>query len=73
MGKVVFDNVALPHGVVCLNAPDVRIEGGRFARKTMSDDEVAAYNHDIEAIDRFPCVFKGPLYDSIQKRRTRTK
>ena len=49
MGKIVFDNVVLPKGVVCLNAPDVRIEGGRFERNSMSDHEVEAYNHDIDA------------------------
>ena len=73
MGKIVFDNVALPKGVVCLNAPDVRIEGGRFERNPMSDHDVEAYNHGIDSTDRFPCVFKGPLYNSIQKRRMRTK
>ena len=73
MGKVVFDNVTLPQGVVCLNAPDVRIEGGRFERNPLSEHEIETYNRDIDATDRFPCVLKGPLYDSIQERRMRTK
>ena len=66
-------NVDLPHGVVCLNAPDVRIEGGRFERKVPSDGEKSASDRVIAEKDRFPCVFSGPLYDSIQNRRTRTR
>ena len=70
VGKVIFENVNLPHGVVCLNAPDVRIEGGGFRRMEPTAEEVAAYNGAIDAKDQFPCVFRGALYDSIQKRRT---
>ena len=73
VGTVAFENVNLPHGVVCLNAPDVRISGGNFERKTPSAEDAAAYNRDIEAESLFPCVFKGPLYDSIQKRRMKFK
>ena len=70
IGTVTFENVDLPHGVVCLNAPDVRIVGGRFERKEPTAAEAESYNRTINEKDRFPCVFRGPLYDSIQKRRT---
>lgn len=69
VGTIRFEDVSLPHGVICLNAPDVRVEGGDFERMEPSDAEIAAYNRAIDDNDRFPCVFIGPLYDSIQKRR----
>ena len=71
VGMVAFKNVDLPHGVVCLNAPDVRVSGGTFARRELSADETADYNRNIREQDQFPCVFKGPLYDSIQHRRNK--
>ena len=67
-----FENVRLPHGVICLNAPDVRVSGGGFERKVPEAKDAAAYNRGIEAKRQFPCVFKGPLYDSIQMRRTKS-
>ena len=70
VGRIVFENVDLPQGVVCLNAPDVHIAGGRFTRKEPAEKDAARYNHLIETEDRFPCVFRGSLYDSIQKRRS---
>ena len=66
-----FDNVDLPHGVVCLNAPKVWIKGGRFERIVPTAEMVAAYNRAIDEKDQYPCVFKGDLYDSIQRRRTK--
>ena len=72
VGTVMFENVRLPHGVICLNAPDVRVSGGGFERKVPEAKDAAAYNRGIEAKSQFPCVFKGPLYDSIQMRRTKS-
>lgn len=69
VGPIVFENVNLLHGVVCLNAPDVQISRGCFERFEPPPAEVGAYNRHIDENDSFPCVFKGPLYDSIQKRR----
>ena len=69
VGPIVFENVNLLHGVVCLNAPDVQISRGCFERFEPPPVEVDAYNRHIDEDDSFPCVFKGPLYDSIQKRR----
>ena len=71
VGRVVFENVDLPHGVVCLNAPDVQVSGGAFERMEPTEAEKAEYDRVIGESDRFPCVFQGPLYDSIQSRRTK--
>ena len=71
VGCVAFDNVSLRHGVVCLNAPEVRIVGGNFARIEPTELERLTWNRKIDERDEFPCVFSGPLYDSIQSRRLR--
>ena len=73
VGTVKFENVRLPHGVVCLNAPDVRVSGGDFERKVPTAKDADAYNRDIEAESQFPCTFKGTLYDSIQERRMKSR
>ena len=69
IGMIAFENVSLPHGVFCLNAADVRISGGAFARNELSADERSTFNGGIREHDSFPCVFSGSLYDSIQDRR----
>ena len=71
VGAVLFDNVNLPHGVVCLNAPKVCFTGGIFERIVPAAETAAAYNRAIDEKDQYPCVFKGDLYDSIQRRRTK--
>ena len=73
IGPIVFENVCLPNGVICLNAPEVLVKGGGLARKELTGKERESYNRVIRERDAFPCVFKGPLYESIQKRRTRYK
>jgi polygalacturonase len=69
IGKIVLDNVNLPHGVVCLNAPDVRIVGGEFSLIEPPFEEKQSMNRKIAEKNVFPCVFKGELYRSIQSRR----
>ena len=71
VGAILFDNVNLPHGVVCLNAPNVCVTGGIFERIVPAAETAAAYNRAIDEKDKYPCVFKGDLYDSIQRRRTK--
>ena len=69
IGKIVLDNVNLPHGVVCLNTPDVRIVGGEFSLIESPFEEKQSMNRKIAEKNVFPCVFKGELYRSIQSRR----
>ena len=71
IGRIVFDNVRLPHGVVCLNAPEVEVRGGDFALVRPTPEEQAAWNRQIDANDSFPCEFRGGLYRSIQARRAK--
>lgn len=71
VGKVTFDNVRLPCGVVRLNAPQLEVRGGDFAVVEPTPAELSGWNRWIDAKDSFPCVFQGDLYRSIQARRTK--
>ena len=73
VGRVEFDNVRLPHGVVCFHAPKVKVSGGEFASREPAAAEKRVYDREIKDHDEFPCVFTGPLYDSIQSRRMKFK
>ncbi|MBO5940001.1 MAG: hypothetical protein J6R18_02250, partial [Kiritimatiellae bacterium] len=54
VGDVTFENVDLPNGINAINVKELVIVGGTIKRNEISRQEIARYNHEIEAAIGFP-------------------